>query len=332
LDWRPDLRLVPVRDFFGSRLIEAKVRMSAGTDRDIIGYGRRPPQPEWPGGARLALNLVLNVEEGSEPSIGDGDPESETGLTEGGGGGFQGRDLAAESMYEYGSRVGFWRVLRILEERGMPATMFACALALERNPEAAAAIRDGGYDVCCHGYRWERHQLLDEAEERERIAAAVGSLRRTVGRRPLGWYCRYGPSTATRRLLVEEGGFVYDSDAYNDELPYWLKVSGKPHLIVPYSLTTNDVKFVRGGVTTGREFFDFLRAAFDLLLREGATAPKMMSVGLHSRVIGHPARAGGLEQFLDHVAKTRDVWICRREEIANHWRNRYPPATISAGA
>ena len=300
--------------------------MSASTPpRDIVGYGRRPPDPRWPGGARLALNIVLNVEEGSEPSFADGDNYSETALTEGGGGGFSGRDLAAESMYEYGSRVGFWRILRLLDERRMAATMFACAVALERNPEAAAAIRELGHDVCCHGYRWEPHQSLGVDLERQRIAAAVASLERTMGARPRGWYCRYGPSTDTRRLLVEEGGFTYDSDAYNDELPYWLDVGGRDHLVVPYSLAHNDTKFVRGAIGTGSDFFVYLREAFDLLYREGATAPKMMSVGLHSRIAGHPGRAAGLERFLDHVASQPDVWVCRRGEIADHWRAHHAP-------
>jgi peptidoglycan/xylan/chitin deacetylase (PgdA/CDA1 family) len=296
-----------------------------GPDRDLVGYGRTPPNPNWPGGARLALNIVVNVEEGSEPSFPDGDNRSETGLTEGGGGGFEGRDLAAESMFEYGGRVGFWRVLRILAERSVTATMFGCALALERNPAAAEAIKTAGYDLCCHGYRWEQHQTLTREAERERIRLAVASLQATMGSRPLGWYCRYGPSVNTRQLLVEEGGFLYDSDAYNDELPYWTRAGGKPHLVVPYGLTNNDVKFMRGGVATGAEFFAFLREAFDLLYREGATAPKMMSVGLHPRIIGHPARASGLERFLDHVAAHPDVWVCRREDIAKHWSAVHPP-------
>jgi peptidoglycan/xylan/chitin deacetylase (PgdA/CDA1 family) len=215
--------------------------------------------------------------------------------------------------------------LRILDERSVTATMFGCALALERNPAAAEAIKAAGYDVCCHGYRWEQHQTLTREAERERIRLAVASLQTTMGSRPLGWYCRYGPSVNTRQLLVEEGGFLYDSDAYNDELPYWTRVGGKPHLVVPYGLTNNDVKFMRGGVATGAEFFAFLREAFDLLYREGATSPKMMSVGLHPRIIGHPARAGGLERFLDHVAAHSDVWVCRREDIARHWSDRHPP-------
>ena len=293
--------------------------------RDFRGYGRNPPDPKWPSGARLALNIVINLEEGAEPSFGDGDSYSETGLTEGGGGGFAGRDLAAELMFEYGSRVGFWRILRCLEQRGLPATMFACALALERNPEMAMAVRDAGFDVCCHGFRWERHQDFTLDQERARIAQAVASLKATLGEPPSGWYCRYGPSVNTRRLLVESGGFNYDSDAYNDELPYWLKVDGSNHLVIPYSLTNNDVKFVRGGVATGPEFFEFLTEAFNLLYREGASLPKMMSVGLHPRIIGHPARASGLERFLDHVAGYPDVWVCRRNEIANHWRTHHSP-------
>jgi peptidoglycan/xylan/chitin deacetylase (PgdA/CDA1 family) len=250
---------------------------------------------------------------------------TETGLTEGGGGGFEGRDLAAESMFEFGSRVGFWRVARLLSERGMAATIFGCAVALERNPEAALAIRQLGYDICCHGYRWERHQTLSVEVERARIAAAVASIERTHGERPRGWYCRYGPSLDTRRLLVEEGGFDYDSDAYNDELPYWTEVAGRDHLVIPYSLATNDVKFVRGGIATGREFFEFLREAFDFLYAEGAATPKMMSIGLHPRLVGHPARASGLQKFFDHLAAHRGVWICRRGDIAAHWRTHHPP-------
>ncbi|MDX6751159.1 polysaccharide deacetylase family protein [Geminicoccaceae bacterium 1502E] len=293
--------------------------------RDFVGYGRRPPHPRWPGGARLALNICVNYEEGSEPSVPDGDRFSETGLTEGGGG-FEGRDLAAESMFEYGSRVGFWRVLRLLRERGMTATIFGCALALERNLEVCAAIREEGLDVCAHGWRWERHQLLSEEEERERIRRTVASIAATTGSRPLGWYCRYGPGINTRRLVVEEGGFLYDSDAYNEELPYWTTVSGRPHLIVPYGLVNNDAKFIRGGMATGNDFFEYLRDSFDMLYREGATAPKMMSVGLHLRLVGHPGRAAGLERFLDHVATHEDVWVCQRSAIARHWIAHHPPS------
>src|SRR5215472_7200844 len=292
--------------------------------RDFIGYGSHPPDPQWPNGARLALNICINYEEGSEPSIGDGDAVSETGLTEGGAGGFEGRDLAAESMFEYGSRVGIWRMFHLLRERRLAATVFVCALALERNPAVAAAIRESGYDVCAHGWRWERHQKLSLDEERERIARTVKSLTDSVGERPLGWYCRYGPSVNTRRLIVEEGGFLYDSDAYNDELPYWVRVVGRNHLVIPYGLVNNDAKFIRGALATGDDFFAFLKDAFDLLCREGAAASKMMSIGLHARLTGHPGRAAGFAKFLDYVMTCSEVWVCRRIDIARHWIKTHP--------
>src|SRR5215472_17498492 len=292
--------------------------------RDFIGYGSHPPDPQWPNGARLALNICINYEEGSEPSIGDGDAVSETGLTEGGAGGFEGRDLAAESMFEYGSRVGVWRLFRLLRERGLAATVFACALALERNPAVAAAIRELSYDVCAHGWRWERHQTLSIEQERERIARTVNSITATVGERPHGWYCRYGPSVNTRRLVVEEGGFLYDSDAYNDELPYWVRVLGREHLVVPYSLTANDSKFGSGGFFTADDYFTFVKDGFDVLYKEGKTEPKMMSLGLHLRLIGHPSRAAGLERALDYIARHKGVWFTRRVDIARHWIKTHP--------
>jgi allantoinase len=298
--------------------------MLPGYDRDLIGYGPNPPDPKWPNGARLALNFVLNYEEGSEPSVQDGEGHSEWGLTEGAAAQIpKGRDLAAESMFEYGSRVGFWRLTRLFRERGLPLTIFGCALALERNPLAAAAIREAGFDVCSHGWRWIKHWELSEEEEREHIRKAVQSIQRTTGERPLGWYCRYGPSVNTRRLVVEEGGFLYDSDAYNDELPYWRTVSGKPHLVVPYSLTNNDGKMM-AQAGTGEQWFSFVRDAFDMLYAEGRTQPKMMSVGLHMRLIGHPARAAGLQRFLDHVMKHDGLWITRRVDIARHWIATHP--------
>ncbi len=302
--------------------------MAVAYPRDLVGYGANPPDPKWPGRARLALNFVLNYEEGSEYSVPDNDGRSEATLTELGGFDprLKGRDLAAESMFEYGSRVGFWRILRLLRERNVPLTVFGCALALERHPQAAAAIAAAGYDVCCHGWRWINHYDLSEQEEREHIHRAVESLRRTVGDRPYGWYCRYGPSVNTRRLLVEEGGFLYDSDAYNDELPYWVTVAGKTHLVVPYTLTNNDAKFGVSALSTGEEFFALLRDCFDMLYREGVTQPKMMSVGLHMRLVGHPTRAAGLERFLDYVLRQRDVWICRRLDIARHWIEHHPAA------
>lgn len=294
-------------------------------DRDLIGYGAKPPHPRWPGDARIALNFVMNYEEGSEPSIHDGEDFTETGLTEAHGlqQNVPGRDLAGEGLFAYGSRVGFWRLMRLFQERNLPMTIFGCALAIERNPQAAAAIRAADFDCCCHGWRWIQHFLLSEEEEREHIRLAVASLRKTLGARPLGWYCRYGPSVNTRRLVVEEGGFLYDSDAYDDELPYWKTVSGKPHLVVPYSLTNNDGKFC-GQFATANDYFEWHKDAFDMLYREGATHPKMMSVGLHMRLIGHPARAVGLERFLDYVMKHEGVWVTRRLDIARHWAATHP--------
>jgi peptidoglycan/xylan/chitin deacetylase (PgdA/CDA1 family) len=299
--------------------------MSPSYDRDLIGYGANPPDPKWPGGARLAVNFVINYEEGSEPSLQDGEGYTETGLTEGSGSalGLKGRDLAGESMFEYGSRVGFWRLMRLFQERALPLTIFGCALAIERNPPAATAIRASGFDVCSHGWRWIKHFELAEDEEREHIRRAVRSFETTLGERPLGWCCRYGPSVNTRRLVVEERGFLYDSDYYGDELPFWRTVSGKPHLIVPYSLTNNDGKYA-GPTGTADEWFAFVRDAFDMLYREGATQPKMMSVGLHMRLTGHPARAVGLERLLDYLMRHKDVWITRRIDIARHWIATHP--------
>jgi allantoinase len=300
--------------------------MPEAYSRDLIGYGANPPNPKWPGDARIAINFVMNYEEGSEPSIPDGDGISEGGLTEvvAADPGRQGRDLAAESMFEYGSRVGFWRVMRIFQERSLPLTTFACALALERNPPAAQALAAAGADICSHGWRWVKHYDLDVDEERRQIEMAVQSLTATTGERPLGWYCRYGPSLNTRRLLVEEGGFLYDSDAYNDELPYWVEVGKKPHLILPYSLGPNDVKFGRGMWGTADDYFTYVKDGFDVLYREGRRYPKMMSCGLHLRLIGHPSRAAGLERALDYITKHSGVWICRRIDIARHWIATHP--------
>jgi putative urate catabolism protein len=299
--------------------------MSVPYDRDLVGYGANPPNPKWPNGARIAVNFVMNYEEGSEPSVQDGEGFTELGLTEAHGlnQGVQGRDLAGESLFEYGSRVGFWRLMRIFKERNLPMTVFGCALALERHPEAAAAIKAAGHDVCSHGWRWIKHFELSETEEREHIAKAVASFQKMLGERPLGWYCRYGPSVNTRKLVVEEGGFLYDSDYYGDELPFWKTVGGRPHLVIPYTLTHNDAKFA-GWTGTSDEWFSFVRDGFDMLYKEGATQPKMMSVGLHMRLIGHPARAVGLERLLDHMAKHDGVWITKRETIARHWIATHP--------
>jgi peptidoglycan/xylan/chitin deacetylase (PgdA/CDA1 family) len=293
--------------------------------RDFVGYGANLPDPKWPNGARLAVNFVLNYEEGSEPSVQDGEGYTDIGLTEAHGMGqtISGRDLAGESLFEYGSRVGFWRVTRLFQERNLPLTMYGCGLALERNPETSAAIAKAGYDICSHGWRWIKHYELSEAEERDHIRKAVTSTVKMIGERPQGWYCRYGPGENTRRLVVEEGGFLYDSDYYGDELPFWLTVDGKPHLVVPYSLTNNDGKYMTG-VANSDQWFALLRDAFDMLYREGRTQPRMMSVGLHMRLIGHPARAVGLERLLDYMQKHAGVWITRRVDIARHWIATHP--------
>lgn len=295
--------------------------------RDFAGYGATPPDPKWPNGARLAVQIVMNYEEGAEYAIPDGDATSETYLTEVPGAtlGAGKRDLIVESVYAYGSRAGFWRLMRLFGERDIPITVFGAALALERNPAAAAAIAAAGYEVCSHGWRWIGFQDMPEAEERAQMTRAVASIERTTGARPLGWYCRYAPSLNTRRLVVEEGGFLYDSDAYDDDLPYWTRVGGKPHLVIPYTLDNNDMKFsVAPGFTSGEGFFQYLKDAFDVLYREGKTAPKMMSVGLHTRLAGRPGRAAALERFLDYLVAHQDVWICRRIDIARHWIATHP--------
>ena len=293
--------------------------------RDFVGYGPNPPDPKWPGGARLAVNFVINVEEGSEPSIQDGEGYTEVQHTEAWGRsqGLNGRDLAGEGMFEYGSRVGFWRVLRLFQERRLPVTFFACALALERNRHIAQAIRESGHDICSHGWRWVKHYEMPEEEERAQIARAMASFKATTGQVPEGWYCRYGPGLNTRRLVVEHGGFLYDSDYYGDELPFWTRVGGKPHLVVPYSLTNNDGKYA-GWMGTSDQWFGFVRDAFDMLYKEGARQPKMMSVGLHPRLVGHPARAAGLERLLDHVMSRQGVWVTHRIDIARHWIATHP--------
>ncbi|MGY9084250.1 MAG: polysaccharide deacetylase family protein [Acidimicrobiales bacterium] len=289
--------------------------------RDFVGYGEHPAPAHWPGNARLAVNFVLNVEEGSEPSVPDGDGYTENRLTDSAVTLGSTRDLAAEGLFEYGSRVGFWRLHREFQKRQIPLTVFACAVALERNPPITRAILDAGYDVCSHGHRWINHRELDESTEREQIALAVESFQRTIGRQPAGWYCRYGPSVNTRRLLVEHGGFMYDSDAYNDDLPYWSDVDGTPQLVVPYSLTTNDAKLL---TMPPRQWADFINDAFDVLVDEGQHRPAMMSIGLHCRIVGQPARFAGLLRVLDHIATSRDAWIASRVEIAEHWAKVHP--------
>ena len=260
--------------------------------RDLAGYGRTPPDPKWPNGARLALNFVLNIEEGSEYSIGNGDGFSEAQLTEMSDSPVPRgeRDLAAESMFEYGSRVGIWRILDQFARRKLPLTAFACAMVLERLPGIATALREAGHDICCHGWRWVEHYRLSEDEEREHIARAVASLRMTMGAPPAGWYCRYGPSVNTRRLVHEHGGFLYDSDTYNDELPYYVTVADEPHLVVPYSLSTNDVKFHRGNIGTASEFTTYPERRLRPALRGGRAHAKD-DVRRHAFTPAGPSRA-----------------------------------------
>jgi putative urate catabolism protein len=297
--------------------------------RDFVGYADRPPFAAWPEGGRIALQFALNYEEGSEANVPDGDGRTELGLAEAPGGRVPAgrRDLAFESMYEYGSRVGVWRILDIFRSRGIALTVFGCAVALERNPAVTRAVVEAGCDICCHGWRWIEPFRLSEAEEREHIARAVDTIAKLTGQRPLGWYSRYGAGENTRRLLVEEGGFLYDSDAYNDELPYWERVAGRDHLVIPYTMDANDGKFAAGpGFATGEHFLAYLKGTFDQLYAEGGTTPRIMSVGLHPRLSGRPARARALAQFLDYARAHAHVWFCRRLDIAQHWRTQHPPA------
>jgi len=291
--------------------------------RDFVGYGRTVPVVRWPGGARLALNIVVNYEEGSERSWDSGDQCNEglgevvrpVDTTV--------RDLATESVYEYGSRAGVFRILRILEDLALPATFFAAAVALERNPDAAGWIAEAGHDVCAHGYRWSEDWLADRDDERRRIAAAYESIRQTTGRAPTGWYSRWMASPNTRELLVEHGGFAYDSNAYNDDLPYWADIRGRHHLVVPYTLTYNDNRYLANGLSPSA-FVDYCIRAVDELAEEGETAPRMMSIGVHARWTGQPARASALREILKHAVDRGDIWIARREDIAATFREQVP--------
>ena len=300
--------------------------MDASYPRDLHGYGGDPPQPAWPDGARLALSFVLNYEEGGEASVLHGDAGSEVYLTEVPGlEPRPSRDLGVESIYEYGARVGFWRLLRLFRERGLTLTVHAVGMALERHPVAARAMVDAGFEIASHGWRWIDYRDVPEAVERDHVARAIRTIEALVGRRPVGWYTGR-VSLNTRRLVVEAGGFLYDSDSYADDLPYWTEVAGQPHLIIPYSLDNNDMKFaLLNGFTEGEAFFRYLRDAFDVLYEEGARQPKMMSVGLHCRLAGRPGRAAALARFLDYARSHERVWITTREAIARHWRARFPP-------
>ncbi len=290
--------------------------------RDLIGYGPRPPHPRWPNDARIAVSVVLNYEEGAEYCVLHGDAHSESVLTDLGAVEAlpNARNLNVESNFEYGSRVGFWEIMRILRSRRVEATVYAAGMALERNAEAAAEIAQSGFEVAGHGQRWIDYQCVPEDVERAHILRNIDIITRLIGRRPLGWYTgRPGPNT--RRLVTEIGGFLYDSDAYNDDLPYWTLVSGRRHLIVPYSFDTNDSRLQRGGdFGTGDEFFNYCRDAFDWLYRMGIEGrPRMMSIGLHGRIIGRPGRIGALLRLLDHIQQHDAVWLCNRAAIARHW-------------
>lgn len=297
----------------------------------MVGYGRTPPLAQWPDEANIAVQFVLNYEEGAENNVLDGDTKSETFLSEMiGAQAFPNRHMSMESLYEYGSRAGVWRVLRAFEKRGLPLTVFAVAKAMERNPEVVAALLELDHEIACHGLRWLSYQQIDANVEREHMAEAVTILRELTGSAPLGWYTgRDSPNT--RSLVVEHGGFVYDSDSYADDLPYWEKVPRDAgvvdHLVVPYTLDTNDMRFASpGGFSTGDEFYAHLRDAFDVLYAEGASgSPKMLSVGLHCRLVGRPARMAALERFLDHVQSHDKVWVAKRIDIAEHWRAVHPP-------
>lgn len=294
-------------------------------ERDLVGYGGQPPQPHWPNDARVAVQFVLNIEEGAEQTILNGDDQSERYLHE-----LPGRpprtgerDLSVESMYEYGSRAGVWRILALFRERRLPLTAFAVGRALELNPEIGRKLAADGHEIAGHGYRWIDYRHIAEDEERRHIQLTTETIERICGKRPVGWYTGR-ISANTRRLVHEAGGFLYTSDAYNDDLPYWLPTS-PPQLVIPYTLVNNDFRYLLPtGFASGADFFQLLKDAFDMLWLEGAERPKLMSVGLHGRISGHPARALALARFLDYVLDHDRVWICRREEIARHWMHQHP--------
>ncbi len=299
--------------------------------RDLIGYGRTPPHAQWPGGARIALQFVLNYEEGSENNVLHGDAGSETFLSEIiGAQSFAARHMSMESMYEYGSRVGVWRLLDEFEKRGLPLTVFGVAMALERNPELVARFMALGHEIACHGWRWIHYQHMDEADEKKHMKLATEIIHlMTGGKWPAGWYTgRDSPNT--RRLVAEHGGYTYDSDYYGDDLPFWMPVqksdgTTEQRLIVPYTLDANDMRFAAPqGFNTAEHFFTYLKDSFDVLYAEGESRPKMMSVGMHCRILGKPGRLRGLQKFLDYVQSHDKVWVCRRIDIAEHWKKHFP--------
>lgn len=294
--------------------------------RDMIGYGANPPHPQWPNNARIAVQFVINYEEGGENCILHGDKASEAFLSEIiGAQPLEGvRHMNMESFYEFGSRKGFWRLHRMFSERNMTATVFGVAMALERNPDAVKAMQDAKWEIASHGLRWIDYQYIPEEIEREHMQQAIEIHTRVTGERPVGWYTgRMSPNT--RRLVAEEGGFLYDADSYADELPYWVEEAGKRHLVVPYTLDANDMRFATNqGFNSGDQFFAYLKDSFDVLYAEGETQPGMLSIGLHCRLVGRPGRAAALARFLDYVQGHERVWVCRRDEIAKHWREKFP--------
>ena len=292
-------------------------------NRDFIGYGENPPNIVWPNKAKIAISVVVNYEEGSEYSLLDGDTHHETNNEVPSPVPLNQRDLFNESFFEYGSRVGVWRLLNLFERYGVKTTFYCCAVALERNPEVARAIVERGHEVCGHGYRWQEYHSMDRDSELDSIRRTVESLERTTGVRPVGWFTRYGPSLNTRELVAGEEGFIYDSCSMNDDLPYFVRVNDAPWLVVPYSFETNDARFWRGGLVSVNDFFEYLKDTFDCLYEEGQSFPKMMSVGLHCRITGRPARSRAVQRFLEYASGFPDVWFARRDEIASHWLSNY---------
>lgn len=294
--------------------------------RDMVGYGAHPPHPQWPGDARIAVQFVVNYEEGGENNILHGDEASEAFLSEiVGADARKGvRHMNMESIYEYGSRAGFWRLHRMFTDRAMPVTVFGVATALERNPEAVAAMKQAGWEIASHGLKWIEHQYMSIERERLQMEEAMRLHEAATGERPLGWYTGR-TSENSRELTAELGGFLYNADSYADELPYWETTAHGPQLIVPYTLDANDMRFATNqGFNSGDQFFAYLRDSFDVLYAEGETAPKMMSVGLHCRLVGRPGRAAALARFLDYVQSHDAVWVTTRADIARHWRERFP--------
>ena len=298
--------------------------MSKKYPRNMIGYGSKQIKVVWPNNAKLALQIVLNYEEGGENSVLHGDKYSETFLSEIiGAQPIKGRHINMESFYEYGSRRGFWRLHKLFSERKIPITIFGVAMALERNPEICEAIKNGDYEVASHGWRWIDYQNIKKSVEKKHMQLAIKTIKKIFGKRPLGWYTgRCSPNT--RELVFKEGGFLYDSDSYSDDLPYWEYRKNKKQLIVPYTLDNNDMRFATNqGFNSGDQFYTYLKDSFDALYEECKTHPKMMSIGLHCRLIGRPGRIQSLKKFLDYVLKFKDIWICKRIDIAKHWIKNY---------